>query len=135
MRKLCTAALTWVALLPAAAGASWEPSGWHLPPQSEPAIGSTNPAALALTWAVRGYQNTASRVDGDRCPSYPSCSHYAVEALRHHGPFLGTTLTAGRLISEADEAAFAPRIRIGDRWLIYSPLKDDLAFLGKRLEP
>ena len=118
-----------------AAGAGWEPPGWRPAPAREAVIGPTNPAAVVLTWAVRGYQNTASRVDGDRCPSYPSCSHYAVEALRRHGPLLGTALTAGRLLSEANEGAFAARIRIGDRWLIYSPVEDDLAFLGRPLEP
>jgi hypothetical protein len=84
---------------------------------------------------VRAYQATVSRVDGDRCPSSPTCSQYAIQALGEHGPLLGTALTAGRLISEADEPAFAARIRIGGRWRIYSPLEDDLAFLGRPLAP
>jgi hypothetical protein len=52
-----------------------------------------------------------------------------------HGPLLGAALTAGRLIGEADEAAFAPRIRIDGTWRIYSPVEDDLAFLRGRLDP
>ena len=135
MFRLHTAVLLWIAFWPIGATAGWAPPGWQPATARETTIGPTNPAAVVLTWAVRGYQATASQVDGDRCPSYPSCSHYAVEALRQHGPFLGTTLTAGRLLSEADEGAFAARIRVGGRWLIYAPLEDDLAFLGRPLEP
>jgi hypothetical protein len=76
-----------------------------------------------------------SRIDGDRCPSYPTCSSYALEALREHGPLLGLVLTAGRLVSEADEAAFSPRIYAGGQWKVYAPVEDDLAFLRGRLEP
>ncbi|MEW6487302.1 MAG: membrane protein insertion efficiency factor YidD [Thermodesulfobacteriota bacterium] len=91
--------------------------------------------ALPLMWAVRLFQTTVSRVDGPRCPSYPTCSAYAVEALREHGPVLGIALTAGRLLSDADEAAFSPRIFVGGRWRVYAPVEDDLAFLRGRLDP
>jgi hypothetical protein len=76
-----------------------------------------------------------SRVDGDRCPSYPSCSSYALEAVGVHGPVLGCVLTAGRLVGEADEAAFAPRILIDGKWKVYAPVADDLAFLRGRFDP
>ena len=33
-----------------------------------------------------------------RCRYYPSCSTYAVGALRTHGPLRGTWLAAGRLL-------------------------------------
>lgn len=119
--------------VPARAG-TWAPRGW-VRPASDPGAGPTNPASLPLGWALRFYRATVSRVDGDRCPSYPSCSAYAVQAVREHGPLLGFLLTAGRLVSEADEAAFVPRIRVGGRWKVYSPVDDDLAFLRGRLEP
>jgi len=112
-----------------AAGAAWEPRGWRRSETKAPTL-QTNPAAMVLTWAVKAYQRTISQVDGDRCPSYPTCSAYAVEALKEHGPFLGSVLTAGRLLSEADEAAFAPRIFIKGKWKIYSPVKGDLLFLS-----
>jgi len=135
MGLLRRAAFASALLAPLAAGAAWEPPGWRTPAAEEAPVGGTNPAALALSWAVRAYQQTVSRVDGDRCPSYPTCSQYAVEALWEHGPLVGPVLTAGRLISEADAAAFAPRIHIGGQWRIYSPLSDDLAFWRGPLAP
>jgi uncharacterized protein len=33
-----------------------------------------------------------------RCRYYPSCSTYAVDALRDHGPFRGAALAAGRVL-------------------------------------
>lgn len=90
---------------------------------------------MVFGWALHGYRTTVSRVDGDRCPSHPSCSAYAVEAVTGYGPLLGAVLTAGRLVGEADEAGFAPRIFVGGRWKVYSPVADDLAFLRGRLDP
>ncbi len=122
------------ALPPPASAGTWAPKGWARS-APDPGPGPTNPASLPLGWALRFYRATVSRVDGDRCPSYPSCSAYAVQAVREHGPLLGFLLTAGRLVSEADEAAFAPRIRVGGRWKVYSPVDDDLAFLRGPLDP
>lgn len=130
-----TAALLLIATAPAQG--AWDPPGWRRGEPAAPtrAEGSTSAAGLALEWALRAYRATVSRVDGDRCPSHPTCSQYALEAVRTHGPLLGAVLTAGRLQAEADEAAFAPRIFVGGRWKIYSPVEDDLAFLRGRLEP
>jgi putative membrane protein insertion efficiency factor len=33
-----------------------------------------------------------------RCRYYPSCSTYAVDALREHGPLRGSALAAGRVL-------------------------------------
>jgi hypothetical protein len=74
-------------------------------------------------------------VDGDRCPSSPTCSAYAREAVGEHGFLLGFALTAGRLVAEADEAGFAARVFVGGGWKVYSPVEDDLAFLKGRLDP
>ena len=114
--------------------AGWEPRGWVVP-QPEAEIGPTNPTALPFQWALSFYQNTISRVDGDRCPSYPSCSAYAKEAFRKHGPITGYMLTAARLLGEADEAAFSPRVFVEGKWKVYSPVEDDMAFIRGPLDP
>lgn len=120
---------------PVLAQGGWDPPGWRYPAGPSREAGPTNPASVALEWALKAYRSTVSRVDGDRCPSHPTCSQYALEAVRSHGPALGVVLTAGRLQSEGDEAAFAPRIFVGGRWKVYSPVEDDLAFFRGPLEP
>ena len=54
--------------------------------------------ALLLIAPIRVYQWTISPMLGDVCRYYPSCSKYAVEALRAHGPLKGLTLIAYRLV-------------------------------------
>jgi putative membrane protein insertion efficiency factor len=54
-------------------------------------------AARPLIWLVRGYQLFVSPLLAPSCRFYPSCSAYAVEALRVHGLFRGTWLAARRL--------------------------------------
>ncbi len=117
----------------ARAAPPWTPAGWHVRPSQ--ARQPTNPVAVAFDWALRAFRATVGRVDGSRCPSYPSCSAYAREAVARCGPIAGWVLTAGRLLSEADEAAFAPRILVGGRWRVYAPVEDDLAFLRGGLDP
>ncbi len=57
---------------------------------------------LALAWVliapIRVYQWTISPMLGDVCRYHPSCSRYAVESLRTHGPFKGLTLLSYRLV-------------------------------------
>ena len=44
------------------------------------------------------YQYTISPLLGPRCKYYPSCSNYAIDALREHGAIRGTGLAAWRLL-------------------------------------
>lgn len=50
-----------------------------------------------LVWLLRGYQLLVSPMLGQNCRFYPSCSHYAVEALQVHGTVRGIWLTLRRL--------------------------------------
>ena len=52
----------------------------------------------ALTLPIRAYQLVISPLLGPRCRFYPSCSAYAVTAIRRHGPLRGTWLAAWRLL-------------------------------------
>jgi uncharacterized protein len=62
------------------------------------ADGQRNPAVLALTAAVRTYQYTLRPFIGAHCRHWPTCSEYAIEALRAHGALRGTALTASRIL-------------------------------------
>ncbi|MEM8512727.1 putative membrane protein insertion efficiency factor [Massilia sp. MP_M2] len=46
---------------------------------------------------LRGYQLLISPMLGPRCRFYPSCSNYAIEALRVHGAARGSWLAARRV--------------------------------------
>ena len=47
---------------------------------------------------IKVYQYTISPLLGPRCRYYPSCSNYAVEALREHGAVRGLGLASWRLL-------------------------------------
>ncbi|GDX97921.1 hypothetical protein LBMAG48_03250 [Phycisphaerae bacterium] len=53
--------------------------------------------AWPLIALVKLYQFTLSPIMGRQCRFYPTCSWYALEALRTHGPLRGTWLTIKRL--------------------------------------
>jgi uncharacterized protein len=54
------------------------------------------PASL-LVLAIRGYQRVISPWTAPSCRYYPSCSQYAVEAIRTHGVLHGGWLAVRRL--------------------------------------
>lgn len=47
---------------------------------------------------VKVYQYTLSPLLGARCKYYPSCSNYAIGALREHGAFRGSLMAAWRVL-------------------------------------
>jgi uncharacterized protein len=53
--------------------------------------------ALALL-PVRAYRRFVSPLLPNRCKYHPSCSAYAVEAVRTHGVIRGTVLAGWRLL-------------------------------------
>lgn len=54
-------------------------------------------ATCFLIALVRAYQYSLSPFVGFHCRYQPTCSAYAIEALRAHGPVKGLWLAAGRL--------------------------------------
>lgn len=54
--------------------------------------------AIPLVWLVVAYQYLVSPLLGPTCKFYPSCSAYAVAALREHGAIRGVWLTFRRLL-------------------------------------
>ena len=68
------------------------------------ASGSTRPlhATKLLAWPAIGfvhlYRFLLSPLFGGSCKYYPSCSQYALDALRQYGFFKGTVLAGWRLL-------------------------------------
>jgi putative membrane protein insertion efficiency factor len=52
-----------------------------------------------LILLIRIYQWVLSPLIGPKCRYQPTCSHYAVEALKKHGPFKGCWLALRRIAS------------------------------------
>lgn len=53
--------------------------------------------ARFLHWLIRFYQIAISPLLGPRCRYIPTCSQYALEAIRYHGPWRGSFLAAKRV--------------------------------------
>ena len=53
--------------------------------------------SAALIAGVRVYQFTLGPILGGRCRYEPSCSLYAIEAIRLHGPIRGAWLSVKRI--------------------------------------
>jgi uncharacterized protein len=55
------------------------------------------PARLFLIGLVKAYRATLSGWLGSQCRFYPSCSHYAEDAIRTHGASRGALMAAWRV--------------------------------------
>jgi uncharacterized protein len=81
----------------------------------------TAAVSAALRGAVLAYQWTVRPVLGCNCRFHPSCSDYALEALRGHGAARGAWLSARRVLrcnpwhpGGLDPVPPPPRFRTGD---------------------
>jgi len=70
------------------------------------------------------FQSIVSKADGQRCPMYPSCSHYAEQAVERHGKILGWMLTGDRLLRCGhDETRRVPEVLVHGSRRAYDPLE------------
>jgi hypothetical protein len=51
-----------------------------------------------LVFLIRAYQYTLSPLLGPSCRFYPSCSEYARQAIKRHGPLSGLLLAVKRIL-------------------------------------
>jgi putative membrane protein insertion efficiency factor len=56
------------------------------------------PARALLIGLIRVYRASLSGWLGGQCRFYPSCSHYAEDAIRTHGAFKGVAFTTWRVL-------------------------------------
>lgn len=57
-----------------------------------------SPLQIVAIKLVRFYQLLISPILGPRCRFNPSCSHYAIEAIKVHGIVIGGWLTLKRIL-------------------------------------
>jgi len=82
---------------------------------------SSNPGL----WLALLFREHISAVDGDRCPSIPTCSAYSAEAFRRYGFFKGWLMTVDRLIHEADEGDYSELVYRDGKVRILDPLESN----------
>ena len=72
------------------------------------------------------FKDHISAVDGDRCPSVPTCSAYGVEAFKKHG-FLQFIFRHGLDIDfeGQEETTVSPLVYSDGKWKIYDPVKNN----------
>lgn len=65
--------------------------------ESGPGIKRIPLAAYPLIWLIYLYRITLSPFIGQSCRFYPTCSHYAEDALRKYGALKGSWLAVKRI--------------------------------------
>ena len=104
-------------------GAPWDsPQHRFLNQRQQPSERNTSIASPFFTSLLTFFSKAISPVDGNRCPSYPTCAAYSKEAYQEHGAFVGTLMTVDRLLHEADEADYSPTVRVHGVNRIYDPI-------------
>ena len=83
------------------------------------------------------YQHYLSHLWGQSCAYYPSCSNYALLAIRKHGALIGAMITFDRLQHEANEGRTSPLMLTGGQIKVYDPLEnnDYWWYMKPRSEP
>lgn len=83
-----------------------------------------SPSNLLLT-SVRFFQHHISKVDGDRCSFYPTCSSFGRQAVQSKGAWFGLLLTADRLMRCRDWPPIEHYER-RDGHRFYDPVEDNV---------
>ncbi len=76
-------------------------------------------------WLASFFSKHISAVDGDRCPSEPTCSSYSVQVFKKHGLVMGWLMTVDRLIHEGDEWTVSPVKNRNGKGKIIDPVKNN----------
>jgi putative component of membrane protein insertase Oxa1/YidC/SpoIIIJ protein YidD len=81
---------------------------------------NSNLPSLFAFWQV------ISGADGHRCPMHPSCSAYARNAFKKHGPVIGWIMTSDRLMRcGRDELNLAPAVRSNGSQHTHDPVENN----------
>lgn len=100
---------------------AYDPAAVKSPVIEERATGSN-----ILLAPLKFYSRVLTKIDGPRCPSWPTCSLYSRQAIEKHGPIIGLWMTVDRLIRERTEIETGPRIIMDSgKVRIRDPLEDN----------
>ena len=93
---------------------------------NNPSLGTAEKQADPVSYPIKFYRNYISGADGNRCPMYPSCSQYCMEALKKHGTFLGWIMCSDRLMRcGRDETKVSPQVLINGEKLSFDPVNNN----------
>lgn len=95
-------------------------------------VGDQSILNLVFIKGIKFFQKVISPVDGDRCPMYPACSEYSIQALKKHGPFLGFVIIVDRLIHEKGEMRYAPTLIVNGMWRYHDPVENNDFWLSEK---
>jgi putative component of membrane protein insertase Oxa1/YidC/SpoIIIJ protein YidD len=103
------------------------------PPALNTLNSSTPKASSAWSTPLKLFQMTISKADGNRCPMYPSCSHYSCQAFERHNPIMAWILTTDRLLRcGRDETRLSKPVIIKGRARIKDMLADNTFWWSPR---
>ena len=93
---------------------------------------SVNESGISMTDSGFGstvvglFKRHISPIDGNRCPMYPSCSRYSLNAFNKHGLLMGWVMTCDRLLRcGRDELLTAPRVIVDGGARCYDSVEDN----------
>ena len=78
-----------------------------------------------LVQGVRFFQRYISVVDSPRCPMYPTCSAYSLQAMDKHGPLLGMFMTVDRILHETNPLEQTIPLEGYERERFYDPVSNN----------
>lgn len=100
-----------------------------------PAHGKEGVPEMMASAPILLYQRVLRAHWGYECAYHPSCSNYALQAIRKHGALVGSLMTFDRLQHEADEARTSPLIVTGGRMKVHDPLENNDYWWYRRVHP
>lgn len=94
--------------------------------QNNSASGAKDEQTHPILYPVKLFNKYISGADGNRCPMYPSCSHYSIEAFKKRGLFMGWVMTCDRLVRcGRDEVKLSAPIWINGEKRINDPVSNN----------
>jgi len=114
------------ALLGPCQGTCWQGHAFSCPKEQHATSSCNQTQGLNIgAWLVSIFRDHISRVDGERCPSSPTCSSYSVMAFQKHGFIMGWLMTVDRLIHEPNEGKVSPIVYVNGRAKILDPVENN----------